>query len=115
MKKMALIMLDISFGTLTGRGTRDDSDDFSRWDSLRIACRMAFINAVLHCWIVGIETLNRHCDFQSLALILGNPRKDAALNGIDIRDGESLGRFYFNNYGLCRIMYRPVFFSKNWN
>ncbi len=52
-------MLDISFGTLTCRGTKDDSDDFSRWDSICIACRMGGINDVLHCWVVGIETLNR--------------------------------------------------------
>lgn len=52
-------MLDISFGTLTGRGTKDDSDDFSRWDSIRIACRMAFISDVLHRGVMGIEALNR--------------------------------------------------------
>ncbi len=52
-------MLDISFGTLTCGGTKDDSDDFSRWDSIRIACWMDFINDVLYCWIMGIETLNR--------------------------------------------------------
>ncbi len=40
-------------------GAKDDSDDFSRWDSIYIACRMDFIIDVLHCWIVGTETLNR--------------------------------------------------------